>query len=206
MKAGVGIVVIAFVLMALVPAVRADYNATGKVEIQFHLIRDHDIKPHMYPGGDFSLVVYIHSNLHDATKAFGIWKFYMKTDWDSNWREKPGWETNATNNLYVEANTTTLIGVTHIKIPENVTIGNHSVMVKVQLYLYGSGWGVNEGTNTNYQYGTYNFTVLNSQGNGGSNEGSVVNSGGLPLWEIGAIIGVVIIAITGVAVTAIKRR
>ena len=187
---------------ALPMANAKEYHARDYLKLWFEI--EKKPKPNMVPGGDFYLSLYAHNNITDSDKGFGIdllrWVPFNEFDW----HDATPYVGNGA--VVIDPNQTVRIYTIHVKIPDNV-VGKYSVLVQIRFYLRGSGWGDDNGLSTDTVGLEYDFYV-NPAGNSGGNNNNTSTSGvgGMPMWEIGAIAGVVIVILVATAVVVIRRK
>ncbi len=202
-----GILAVALTLLivgtAALPMANAkEYHARDYLKLWFEV--EKKPKPNMVPGGDFYLSLYAHNNINDSDKGFGVdmleWRLFNEFDWHDVTSYV------GTGIVVIDPNQTVRIYTFHVHIPDNVR-GNYSVLVQIRFYLRGTGWGDDNGLATDTLLQRYNFYV-NPAGNSGGNNNNTSTSevGGMPMWEMGAIAGVVIVILVVTAVAVIRRK
>ena len=179
-----------------------EYHARDYLKLWFEL-KDKP-KPNMVPGGDFYLSLYAHNNINDSDKGFGVDVLEWTVTWGTDWYDATPYMGNGI--VVIDPNKTVKIYTFHIHIPDSVS-GNWSVMVNIRFYLRGTGWGEDNGLDTDTVWDQYNFYVNPAGNSGGNNNNtSTTEVGGMTMWEMGAIAGVVIVILVATAVVVIRRK
>ncbi len=202
-----GILAVALTLLivgtAALPMANAkEYHARDYLKLWFEV--EKKPKPNMVPGGDFYLSLYAHNNINDSDKGFGVdvleWRLFNEFDW----HDATPYVGNGI--VVIDPNKTVKIYTFHVHIPDSVR-GNWSVLVQIRFYLRGTGWGDDNGLATD-TVGLYYDFYVNPAGDSGGNNNKTSTSevGGMPLWEMGAIAGVVIVILAATAVVVIRRK
>ena len=198
---GAMLVMVALFGALLVPAAEGTvYYADKYLSVEFKIDKS-IIKPKFVPGGVFDLDVYITNNINvtlNPYKGFAVISYYWKIDWMQDWKGSP----HVSDFVVIWPNETVCFRPLHIEIPDNVTVGPHSLVIKIIFYLYGDGWGIDEGSDTTWLYGWYNFTIepVNT-----SSSDTTSESGISPLL-IGGIVGSAIAAVVVVAVVLWRKK
>ncbi len=179
-----------------------EYHARDYLKLWFEV--EKKPKPNMVPGGDFYLSLYAHNKLTDQDKGFGVDVLEWKLHNELEWHDATPYVGNGI--VVIDPNKTVKIYTFHIHIPDSVS-GNWSVMVNIRFYLRGTGWGEDNGIDTDTVWDHYNFYVNPAGNSGGNNNNtSITEVGGMPMWEMGAIAGVVIVILVATAVVALAKR
>ncbi len=180
-----------------------EYHARDYLKLWFEI--EKKPKPNMVPGGDFYLSLYAHNNINDSDKGFGVDMLEWTATWETEWHDATPYV--GTGIVVIDPNQTVRIYRFHVKIPDGNLVGNWSVLVQIRFYLRGTGWGDDNGLSTDTLLQRYNFYVNPAGNSGGNNNNtSTTEVGGMPMWEMGAIVGVVIVILVATAVVVIRRK
>ncbi|GEM_PF-4750201 len=186
------------------------YHAEDYIEARIVLVNESGWpRPKMYPGGSFWVDVKIHSKIKpnlspgSEPKGIAIVEMDWKVDWEKDFHIKE-WSNNGGLNIIWE-NSTVWLDSLEIKIPKDVRLGIHNITFIFEAYLFGGGWGSNDGTRATPLKTNYTFYVKKNPQSTSSSTSGFPEGNTVTMWLIVAGTALVVVVVISAVIIMHKR-